>query len=198
MDEGTTGQHGGGQVDVSALKLVREQIAAQLRRMGDRQQELADLMARLGQSDAVATLQEELAAQQELLEREQEELARVQAQLEGGAPQISFKLSDLSEKVTKVVAGVGSTLDEAFSSLKERTNVVMVRVDEETSKALDALVDAGVAKSRSQGAAFLLREGIKAQSGLFGRIGEKIQEIQRLKEELRNTIGQEFDPKSDD
>jgi phage host-nuclease inhibitor protein Gam len=189
MDEQATGQ-----VDVTALKMVREQIAAQLRRMGERQQELADLMARLGQSDAVATLQEELAAQQELLEREQEELTRVQAQLEGTAPALSFKLSDLQEKMTKVVAGVGTHIDEAFSTLKDRTNVVMVRVDQDTAAALDALVEAGVAKSRSQSAAFLLREGIKAQSDLFGKISAKISEIQRLKDELRTSLGIEPDP----
>jgi len=184
MDEQATGQ-----VDVTALRMVREQITAQLRRMGERQQELADLMGRLGKSDAVASLQEELAAQQELLEREQEELARVQAQLEGSAPAMTFKLSDLHDKVTNAVAGVGSTLDAAFSTLKDRTNVVMVRVDQDTAVALDALVEAGVAKSRSQSAAFLLREGIKAQSELFGKINAKIQEIQKLKEDLRNSLG---------
>ena len=185
-------------IDVSALKKVREQVKDQLRRLSERQEELADLLKRLGQSDAVAQWQEELAAQQELLEREHEELARVQAQLEGGSTGYSFKFSDLGEKVTKIVTGVGDTLEEAFSNLKARTNVVMVRVDEETAKALDALVEAGVAKSRSQSAAFLLREGIKAQSGLFGKIREKIDAIQKLREELRAAAGAEFQPQPGD
>ena len=193
-----SGQESVTHIDVSALKKVRQQVADQLKRLGERQQELADLLKRLGQSEPVAQWQEELAAQQELLEREHEELSRVQAQLEGGAPAYAFKFSDLGGKVTKIVTGVGDTLEEAFSTLKARTNVVMVRVDEETAKALDALVDAGVAKSRSQSAAFLLREGIKAQSALFDRIREKIQAIQKLKEELRATAGQEFQPQPDD
>jgi hypothetical protein len=184
-------------IDVSALREVRDRVADQLTRLAERQKELADLMSRLGASDAVAQMQEELAAQQELLEREQEELAHVQVRLEGGASGRTtiktIKLGDIGQKVTKIVTEVGDTLEDAFSSLKARTNVVMVRVDENTAEALDALVEAGVAKSRSQSAAFFLREGIKAQSGLFQRISEKIQAIQSLKEDLRAAVRGEFE-----
>ena len=53
---------------------------------------------------------------------------------------------------------------------------------------MDALVESEVAKSRSEAAAFLIAEGIKARSGLFGTIAEKVDEIREKKEELRRLI----------
>ena len=48
--------------------------------------------------------------------------------------------------------------------------------------------------SRSEAAAFLIAEGIKSRQGLFDRIGEKISEIRRAKEELRQLVEEGDDP----
>jgi hypothetical protein len=50
------------------------------------------------------------------------------------------------------------------------------------------LVQSGIFKSRSEAAAFLISEGIKAQDALFRRISEKITEIEKLRNDLRNSI----------
>jgi Arc/MetJ-type ribon-helix-helix transcriptional regulator len=55
-------------------------------------------------------------------------------------------------------------------------------------KQLDALVQSGIFKSRSEAAAFLISEGIKAQEPLFARIAERIKEIERLRSELKDII----------
>jgi Arc/MetJ-type ribon-helix-helix transcriptional regulator len=70
----------------------------------------------------------------------------------------------------------------------------MVRVNRESLRRIDELVEAGIFKSRSESAAFLISEGIKAQAGLFERIEEKIREIERLRSELKNLVGQEVKP----
>lgn len=97
------------------------------------------------------------------------------------------------DKGTRVFQQSGETIETAIkSALSFRENVIMVRVNQESLKKLDELVDAGLFKSRSESAAFLIREGIKAREDIFSIINEKINEIQKLKEELKNIINSEF------
>ncbi len=42
--------------------------------------------------------------------------------------------------------------------------------------------------SRSEAAAFLISEGIKARQGLFDQISGKIEQIKKAKEELRELL----------
>ena len=53
---------------------------------------------------------------------------------------------------------------------------------------VDALVEAGVVNSRSESAAFLIREGIKGNAPLFDRISVKVEEIRRAKQELKDLL----------
>jgi uncharacterized small protein (DUF1192 family) len=56
---------------------------------------------------------------------------------------------------------------------------------------LEQLVQAGVFRSRADAAAFLIDEGIKAQTELFDRVVLKLSEIERLRAELRGMIAKE-------
>ena len=47
------------------------------------------------------------------------------------------------------------------------------------------LKDAGLFRSRSEAAAYLIAEGIVAKHDLFNRIEAKIKQIQEIKDELR-------------
>ena len=69
-----------------------------------------------------------------------------------------------------------------------RENVVMVRVDDDSKAKLDELLDSGIVNSRSEAAAFLIAEGIKARSQLFETISAKVQDIRQKKEELRRLL----------
>lgn len=96
---------------------------------------------------------------------------------------------------TAIVKGVdaaetiGENIRDTIQGMKgSRENVVMVRVDRASLDRLDDLVEAGIIGSRSEAAAFLIAEGVKARQGLFDRIGEKIGEIRRAKEELRRMV----------
>ena len=82
----------------------------------------------------------------------------------------------------KQVETFGQALSEA---LQARGNVVMVRVNDEALEHLDMLIEAEVTKSRSESAAFLIAEGIKANDDLFGRIGSITQKIAELRAQLR-------------
>ena len=53
---------------------------------------------------------------------------------------------------------------------------------------MDVLVDAGLFKSRSECAAFLIHQGIKAQDPLFDTLQKKVQQIQKIREELKDLL----------
>ena len=103
---------------------------------------------------------------------------------------------DLTSSAKAVAQRTGEVLGKATesiskaieSALSARDHVVMVRVNDESLRQLDALVQSGIFKSRSEAAAFLISEGIKAQEPLFGRIAERIKEIERLRSELKDII----------
>ena len=87
---------------------------------------------------------------------------------------------------------LGENLKETIqSALLSRKNVVMVRLNENSLRRVDDLVESGVVSSRSEAAAFLIGEGIKAREGLFDRISEKIVTIRAAKQELRALLEDE-------
>ena len=108
-----------------------------------------------------------------------------------------------SDKVTEAMDTASKTLNEAFkqveqqvgsiskalgTALQDRANVVMVRVNDDSLQYLDMLVEADITKSRSESAAFLINEGIKANEGLFNKIREITDQIAALKSELREVV----------
>jgi len=108
----------------------------------------------------------------------------------------SSSFDDLASSVKGVAQKTGDVINKATesiskaieSALSARDHVVMVRVNDESLKRLDDLVQSGIFKSRSESAAFLISEGVKAQEALFARIAQKINEIERLRSELKTII----------
>lgn len=87
--------------------------------------------------------------------------------------------------VWRQVESFGLTLGEA---LQGRGNVVMVRINDEALAHLDMLVEGEITKSRSESAAFLINEGIKANDALFTRIKAITEQITTLREQLRQEV----------
>ena len=75
--------------------------------------------------------------------------------------------------------------------LAAREKVVMVLLNKESLIRIDELVEAQLVKSRSEGAAFLIGEGIQRRHGLFDRIAQKVENIRKAKEELHNLLAQD-------
>jgi Arc/MetJ-type ribon-helix-helix transcriptional regulator len=96
--------------------------------------------------------------------------------------------SSVKEFATKIPESITKAVERALSG---RDFPLMVRINDESLKRIDALIQAGIFKSRSESAAFLISEGIKAQNALFERIESKIKEIEHLRSELKNIIREE-------
>ena len=98
----------------------------------------------------------------------------------------------LSTKTSELLSSIGETFEEAVrKAMRGREHVLMVLVNGETRGRLDELIAAGLFKSRSESAAFLLSEGIAARQDPFDRIEEKLGRINALREELRQIAREE-------
>ncbi len=112
-------------------------------------------------------------------------------------------IENLVEEVQKVVkvaikqgASAAETIgDNIKGTINEvrykRDNVVMVRMDVDSLEKIDELVEAGISGSRSEAAAFLIVEGVKSRQGLFDKMADKVEEIRRARDELRQMIEDE-------
>lgn len=94
-------------------------------------------------------------------------------------------INEAFKQVESFTENLGKALG---SALQDRANVVMVRVNNDSLSYLDMLVEADVTKSRSESAAFLINEGIKANEALFNRIREITDQIVSLKSQLRQSV----------
>ena len=102
-------------------------------------------------------------------------------------------LGDIGDSVgkfaSKTVDSIKQTIDK---SLISRNTVLTIRVTDEANRKLSMLVDAGLFKSRSESAAFLIEKGIIHQENLFEKIGKKLETIEKLKDELKDIISEEM------
>lgn len=73
-----------------------------------------------------------------------------------------------------------------------RDQVVMVRVDGETAKTLDAWVATGAVKSRSEAAALFIREGLKVRASELDKLKDALGEVEEAKQRLRREAREVF------
>ncbi len=108
---------------------------------------------------------------------------------------VETAIDDLAASVREFAAKIPESISKAVErALAGRDFPLMVRVNDEALKRIDQLVETGIFKSRSESAAFLISEGIKAQAALFERIESKIKEIEKLRQELKHIIQEEMPP----
>ncbi|MBN1922105.1 MAG: hypothetical protein JW892_12725 [Anaerolineae bacterium] len=80
-------------------------------------------------------------------------------------------------------------LGEAIvKSAQDLSQLMVVRVDEDTRERLDMLVEAEVVKTRREGVSYLLEAGIKAKSDAFARIVAARERISALRTQLREGV----------
>jgi hypothetical protein len=103
---------------------------------------------------------------------------------------VSSSVRDIASRIPESLASIGRdisrTVERALSAKDDY--VVAVKLSHDAQDKLEQLVLAGVFRSRAEAAAFLIDEGIKAQTELFARVSTKLSEIERLRAELRGMI----------
>ncbi|MEN8375098.1 MAG: hypothetical protein ABFS34_06570 [Gemmatimonadota bacterium] len=105
-----------------------------------------------------------------------------QAGLEVELPDLSG-LDPMNCKMICMPFGLSASLREM--ARESRDNVVMVRVDDETVKSLDAWIETGAVKSRSEAAALFIREGLTVRAEELRELEDALRDVERAKERLR-------------
>ena len=72
--------------------------------------------------------------------------------------------------------------------LGDRSNVVMTRLNDDDLKKIDALVEVEAFKSRSEAAAFFIKEGVQARKDLFEKVMPTVERIKKLKEQAKESL----------
>ena len=86
-------------------------------------------------------------------------------------------------KMVCVAPDMGESVRELGRS--PRQHVVMVRVDEDTLRKLDAWVETGAVKSRSEAAALFIREGLEVRGDELRELADALKQVERAREVLR-------------
>lgn len=106
-------------------------------------------------------------------------------------------LDELGNHVEKFAAKTAESIKKVIDrALAARNTVLTIRVNDESNKKLNMLVEAGLFKSRSESAAFLIQEGIKSQEAIFTKISSKLDKVDKIKKELKNIISEEIENQS--
>lgn len=134
----------------------------------------------------------------EAQEMPEEELKDIPVEeMEGSKPDTTDETTaEATESPSERGEGLKSAIERGMeslskalnSALENRGNVVMVRVNDEALQHLDMLVEAEVTSSRSESAAFLINEGIRANAALFDKIRDITEQIAALREQLRESV----------
>lgn len=96
--------------------------------------------------------------------------------------------SRIPESLSAIGRDISRTIERAMSAKDDY--VVAVKISPEAQDKLEQLVQAGVFRNRAEAAGFLIDEGIRTQAALFGRVEQKLAEIERLRAELRGLINE--------
>ena len=108
------------------------------------------------------------------------------------ASRTASSVRDIASRIPESLSAIGRdisrTIERAMSAKDDY--VVAVKISPEAQEKLEQLVQAGVFRNRAEAAGFLIDEGIKTQSALFGRVEQKLAEIERLRAELRGMINE--------
>ena len=122
------------------------------------------------------------------------EKGRRERAMEVGREAVNLVTETAEAAAGTVMENIGAIRNKTAGSRQTRDNVVMVRVDKDSLARMDELVEAEVVGSRSEAAAYLITEGIKARQSLFDAISAKVTEIRQAKQELRKLLHEEEQP----
>ena len=124
---------------------------------------------------------DELLIHHEEPESEGDDRSRVGSSVREMAARIPEQLSAIGRDISR-------TIERAIAAKDDY--MLAVKVSQDAQIKLGQLVQAGVFGTRAEAAAFLIDEGIKSQGALFERVEAKLEEIERLRAELRGIVGE--------
>ena len=109
-------------------------------------------------------------------------------------PDLGKIIEQSLEQTAKNLEAALAKLKEAFEKGSEGPSyAVSVRLPQRDLEVVDALVEAGIFKSRSEAIAFFAHRGIEASRPLFKEALAKLEELKMLREKLREELKRAFE-----
>lgn len=92
------------------------------------------------------------------------------------------------------VVGIGVGVKESIEELGKspRDQVIMVRVDGPTMATLDAWVESGAVKSRSEAAALFIKEGLMVRAAELQKLEAALRDVKEARDRLRQRAREVF------
>ncbi|MHA2061342.1 MAG: ribbon-helix-helix domain-containing protein [Candidatus Sifarchaeia archaeon] len=100
---------------------------------------------------------------------------------------------EANPKVVCIEANLGECMQEMGQTTRGET--IMVRIDEKNRKTLDAWVETGYFKSRSEAAALFISEGLKIRASELEKLNDALKQVKKAKETLRDKAKEVFGEK---
>jgi tyrosyl-tRNA synthetase len=113
-------------------------------------------------------------------------------------PEKLDSIEEIKENYNEIKQELKSTFCLPKYGLKNRTMNVMTRIDEETSRILDALVALELAPSRSSAAAYLINDAIRKDKEKYMKILESYETIKLAKKKAQYSFYKSLQEESDE
>lgn len=192
---------------LDALKGVREKLRSFRSRMIEARIELRALLreARLGlKPDEVEELTEEVEDFFDRWRGMLEDLLEEVRDLARSAERVKKRVvvfTDVGRVIEQSLEQTAKGLERALSRLKEALErefegpsyVVSARLPQRDLEIIDALVEAGIFKSRSEALSFFAHKGIESSKQPFQEALTKLEELRALREKLREELRRAFE-----
>jgi Arc/MetJ-type ribon-helix-helix transcriptional regulator len=125
---------------------------------------------------------------------------KIREELRASGIDLSELCSNPASDASKIrVVCITPDLTQSVTALgrTSRDQVVMVRLDQETTRKLDAWVETGAVRSRSEAAALFIREGLQVRAReleqLEGALKGVAQARKQLREKARQVLGRDLE-----
>lgn len=113
---------------------------------------------------------------------------------EGIGPQVIARLGVSLEwarsRVLQAIVERVSGAEPPKEIVKNKSNVVTCRIDDQDMSAIDALVEVGIRTTRSDAASWLIHAGIEANASILESVFETVTEIRQLRTKAQTIVQQ--------
>jgi len=104
---------------------------------------------------------------------------------------LGVSLEQVRSKVLQAIVERVAVTEPSKEGVKNKSNVVTCRIDDQDMSAIDALVEVGIRSTRSDAASWLIHAGVEANASILESVFETVTEIRQLRTKAQ-TIAQQI------
>jgi ATP-dependent Clp protease ATP-binding subunit ClpA len=99
----------------------------------------------------------------------------------GAIETLGVTLEQVRTQLLLVMVNKGGVAESLKTTIKNKSNVVTCRIDDQDMDAIDALVEVGIRSTRSDAASWLIHAGVEANREILENVSATVMEIRQLR-----------------